>query len=75
MKQQIIIVKCLYTLLDFHQLDIANAESSLRKWLPSLPDELRHRACKRLVERWQSMEDLAKVHPGFIITVQTMDDL
>ena len=47
----------------------------LRKWLPSLPDELRHRACKRLVERWQSMEDLAKVHPGFIITVQTMVDL
>lgn len=47
----------------------------LRKWLPSLPDELRHRACKRLVEGWQNTEDLATVHPGFIITVQTMDDL
>ncbi len=47
----------------------------LREWLPSLPDELRHRACKRLIGCWQGHLDLAKEHPGFVRTVQAMDDL
>lgn len=47
----------------------------LREWLPSMPDELRHRACKRLIECWQSHPDLATAHPGFVATVKAMDDL
>jgi len=47
----------------------------LRQWLPSLPDKLRHRACKRLIECWQSHPGLAKDHPGFVRTVQAMEDL
>lgn len=47
----------------------------LREWLPSLPDELRHRASKRLIECWESHPDLVKNHPGFIATVKAMDDL
>ncbi len=47
----------------------------LREWLPSLPDELRHRACKRLIECWESHSELASIHPGFIATVKAMDDL
>ncbi len=47
----------------------------LREWLPSLADDLRHRACKRLIECWKSHPDLAENHPGFIATVKAMDDL
>lgn len=47
----------------------------LREWLPSLPDELRHRASKHLIECWENHPGLAKNYHDFIETVKAMDEL
>lgn len=62
-------------LVRFSSVRYQRRREFLREWLPSLPDELRHRACKRLIECWESYPDLATSHRGFIATVQSMDEL
>lgn len=47
----------------------------LREWLPSLPDNLRLRAGRRMIDRWRQEGDLATEHPGIIQTIQIECDI